>query len=186
MQRSEWMAVIAACELLFKLGIDPIFLRVLGLPGLAAATSAMYGAGLLMLIVTFENDPQAVRSSRHFTSIRVMRFLATVIAVSFFSGCLIGLIRWIQRSDAVAYRIVSVGIVVRLYVGLLLFWISYLQLPILSHLQLSRGFWVLSLDGLTYYVLGAVAVEEGFHTMSWRARLPVSCACLRAGCESWG
>jgi hypothetical protein len=95
-----------------------------------------------------------------------MRFLATVIAVSFFSGCLIGLIRWIQRSDAVAYRIVSVGIVVRLYVGLLLFWISYLQLPILSHLQLSRGFWVLSLDGLTYYVLGAVAVEEGFHTIS--------------------
>ena len=54
MQRSEWMAVIAACELLFKLGINPIFLRVLGLPGLAAATSAMYGTGLLMLIVTFE------------------------------------------------------------------------------------------------------------------------------------
>ena len=96
----------------------------------------------------------------------MMRFLATLAAVSFFCGCLIGLSRWIQRTDAIAGRIVSVGIVARLYAGLILFWISYLQLPVLSHLQLSRGFWVLSLDGLTYYVLGAVAVEEGFHTIA--------------------
>lgn len=68
--------------------------------------------------------------------------------------------RWIWRTSRPLGIIVATGMAIRLVFGSVLFWISYLHLPILSSLQLGRGFWRMALDAPQYHDVG-VFVAEG-------------------------
>jgi hypothetical protein len=72
------------------------------------------------------------------------------------AGC-----RWIRSRSAVLGTIVGVAIVTRLAIGLALFWISYLELPIFRSLQLGGGFWQIALDATGYYQMAARAADAG-------------------------
>jgi hypothetical protein len=81
-------------------------------------------------------------------------------------GCLLFLaIRWISRQSRVLGYIVAGGVLARAAAGLALFWISYLELPILRSLQFGEGFWTLMGDARGYYRSAAAAVQEGMHTI---------------------
>src|SRR5712691_5127647 len=69
--------------------------------------------------------------------------------------------RWIRRRSRVVGAIVGVTILVRAVVGLALFWISYLEIPILSSLQMGGGFWRIAPDATGYYELAAGAADTG-------------------------
>lgn len=70
---------------------------------------------------------------------------------------LLGLYRWIRKQDAVAAVLVAGGVVVRGLLGSALFWISYLQLPVLSPLHSGDGFWRLAPDARSYFQMAAAA-----------------------------
>jgi hypothetical protein len=57
-----------------------------------------------------------------------------------------------RRSKAIG-TVLALGILTRVLIGLSLFWISYLQLPIAKSLQGSPGFWALAGDAERYYDL---------------------------------
>jgi hypothetical protein len=66
--------------------------------------------------------------------------------------------RWIQRRSTVLAAIVAAGILARVGLGLTLFWISYLRLPILESLQAGNGFWELAVDARNYYNHAAASI----------------------------
>jgi hypothetical protein len=88
-----------------------------------------------------------------------------IILPSIASGLLVILLAAVIRSIARIAKplgaIVAVGFGLRLVAALGLFWISYLQLPVLSSLQLGRGFWRMALDAFVYYDIALYAAEGG-------------------------
>jgi hypothetical protein len=95
-----------------------------------------------------------------------------VIAGTLVGLCLIAVCRWIGRRDPVAGGIVQTGLALRLWAGLVVFWISYLDLPILSGLHTGGGFWLLASDARTYFSIAAGAAENGLHTVAWGSPSP--------------
>ncbi len=87
--------------------------------------------------------------------------IACAIGVLLFRAC-----RFITAQSYAAGMIVSMGIILRAAVGLCLFWISYLNLPILRSLHLGDGFWGLMGDARGYYRYAITAVEDGMHTIT--------------------
>jgi hypothetical protein len=69
--------------------------------------------------------------------------------------------QWIRRRSRVVGAIVAVTILGRLAVGLALFWISYLRLPIAEALQIGGGFWLIAPDSTGYFQWAATAAEAG-------------------------
>jgi hypothetical protein len=69
--------------------------------------------------------------------------------------------RWIRHRSAVVGAIVGITILVRAVLGLALFWISYLEIPILASLQMGGGFWLIAPDATGYYELAAGAADTG-------------------------
>jgi hypothetical protein len=69
--------------------------------------------------------------------------------------------RWIRRQSQALAVIVAITIYVRAFLGLALFWISYLELPIAESLLGGGGFWLPVLDAIGYYQLAATAAEAG-------------------------
>ncbi len=80
---------------------------------------------------------------------------AAVIAVLLVLAC-----RWIWRTSRPLGIIVAVGLAVRMAGATVLFWTSYLQLPLLSSLQLGGGFWRMALDARGYHLPGLFAAES--------------------------
>lgn len=76
--------------------------------------------------------------------------------------------RWIRDRSTVAGVIVAAAILIRVTLGLTLFWVSFLGLPIAESLQRGGGFWEPALDATGYYQMAAGAAEAG----TW-ARDPV-------------
>lgn len=68
--------------------------------------------------------------------------------------------RSIRRHSQVLGRIVAAGILARAAVGLALFWISYLQLPVAASFHSGDGFWQLALDARGYYQLATLGAAE--------------------------
>ena len=60
----------------------------------------------------------------------------------------------------------ATGILLRAVAGVVLFWISYLDLAILQHLHTGDGFWELAPDARSYYRAAAAAVESQLSTIS--------------------
>lgn len=55
----------------------------------------------------------------------------------------------------------TVGFITRAVGGLILFWISYLSLPLGSQLQLGNGLWFFALDGSQYMIFANAAAASG-------------------------
>jgi hypothetical protein len=81
---------------------------------------------------------------------------ALLIAIS-----LVLIYRWIASRSTVGATIVGLGLLARAVVGLLLFWMSYLNLPVLSHLHSGDGFWILAPDARVYYETAAALADQG-------------------------
>ncbi len=84
----------------------------------------------------------------------------------------VGLVRWAWHRSALLGAFILFGVFARVIGGLALYWISLRHLPILPTLQLGNGFWVLALDGMSYYNSARIAVEHGLSTISSTAASP--------------
>ena len=93
-----------------------------------------------------------------------------MLIVHLLAAAVIGLtlvlaIRWIGTQSPVLRVIVVGGLVARAVLGLSLFWISYLRLPVLESLQFGNGFWTLMIDATGYYQVAADAVSQGLSSI---------------------
>src|SRR2546426_3348604 len=70
------------------------------------------------------------------------------------AGC-----RWIRKQSRVLGAIVEIAVIARLALGLALFWISYLGLPVGRSLQVTGGFWQVALDATGYFQVAAGAAD---------------------------
>jgi len=59
--------------------------------------------------------------------------------------------RRVAASNRWVAWLVTAGVLIRAVGGQVVFWISYLHLPIARSLQLGDGFWIFGLDGMTYF-----------------------------------
>jgi hypothetical protein len=84
-------------------------------------------------------------------------FIASLVA----GGLVLVAYRWIRRRSPVLGAIVATAILVRATLGLILFWSSYLTLPLLDSLQTAGGFWQVALDAEGYYQYATAAAETG-------------------------
>ena len=100
-----------------------------------------------------------------------MSAIAPTLLASIVAGALVVLIcRWIARTDATAGLIVSAGLLLRLALAVSLFWVSYLELPFASSLQMGAGFWQIAPDARFYYFAAVDAAERGLGTVEpWSA-----------------
>jgi hypothetical protein len=92
--------------------------------------------------------------------------IAPADAVHLVIGVAVGLLilnayRYVWRQAPAVAAIMAIGIVARAAAGLALFWISYLDLPILRGLHSGDGFWVLAPDA-RYYYQAAAALSADF------------------------
>src|SRR5207253_2879256 len=69
--------------------------------------------------------------------------------------------RWVRSRSKALGSVLALGVLARLVIGLTLFWISYLHLPIAQSLQLGNGFWQVTADATGYYQLAAGAADTG-------------------------
>jgi hypothetical protein len=67
--------------------------------------------------------------------------------------------RYIASNSRVMGKIALAGILLRVVIGLALFWISYLQLPIAASLQAGDGFWQPAPDARSYYELATSTIS---------------------------
>jgi hypothetical protein len=73
--------------------------------------------------------------------------------------------RWVRSQSPLVAGLMAFGIVARAAIGLTLFWISYLDMPLLRELHLGDGFWELAVDARTYYQAAALAYFDGLSTI---------------------
>jgi hypothetical protein len=59
--------------------------------------------------------------------------------------------RRVASSNRWVAWLVTAGVLIRAVGGQIVFWISYLHLPIARSLQLGDGFWIFGLDAMTYF-----------------------------------
>src|SRR5687767_11206232 len=91
-----------------------------------------------------------------------MIFLGQALAAATLGGLLLWWLgRFLRREDSFTAGIVVIGFLLRAFAGLAAFWISYLSLPVLTHLQMGDGFWFYALDGIHYLAEADHAVDEG-------------------------
>ncbi|MEQ1870067.1 MAG: hypothetical protein ABL961_08605 [Vicinamibacterales bacterium] len=79
---------------------------------------------------------------------------------------LLGSLRWLRRQSGDIGFVVTLGVAVRAVLGLGLFWVSYLNLPILRSLQLGNGFWSVMIDATQYHAVASRAVESGLSSIA--------------------
>src|SRR5438093_5527181 len=91
----------------------------------------------------------------------LLRLAGHVIGSLVAGGLVLVAYRWIRRRSAVLGAIVATAILVRAALGLILFWSSYLTLPLLDSLQTAGGFWQVALDAEGYYQYATAAAEIG-------------------------
>lgn len=78
-----------------------------------------------------------------------------------------GMWRWWRVLDGrgVASRVIAVGFLIRAFGGVVLFWISWLALPIARSMQLGRGFWFFAIDGQWYVGYTRELLSHGVGTI---------------------
>src|ERR1051326_3257570 len=80
-----------------------------------------------------------------------------------------------RRSSAQSTAIgivVASGVLLRASLGMLLFWVSYLDLPIFRSAHLGNGFWVLMADAQGYYMYASGVITNGWHSLDPGAASP--------------
>jgi hypothetical protein len=96
-------------------------------------------------------------ASRGFILLRILQLL---VGLGFCLLVVVGY-RSIRRRSAILGTIVALGILSRIIIGLTLFAISYLELPVAQSLQAGGGFWQIAVDASRYYTDALVAIEQG-------------------------
>lgn len=81
------------------------------------------------------------------TSIVVLQCCAALVV----GGLLLRTWRWIAAQSAAIGWIVAAAVLVRAGLGLMLFWISYLHLPVATSAQIEGGFWQVAPDATGYF-----------------------------------
>ena len=84
----------------------------------------------------------------------------TLVAIAF-GFALFKLWRVIAQRGPRFATLVAAGFLFRSLVGQVLFWISYLRLPVARGLQLGDGYWFWGLDGLGFFNLAQHFIDEG-------------------------
>ncbi len=69
--------------------------------------------------------------------------------------------RWVYRRSTVIGLILGFSILARITVGLALFWISYLGLPLAESMQAGGGFWQTAVDATRYHDHAIMAIQNG-------------------------
>lgn len=92
--------------------------------------------------------------------------LLHLLATAGIGAVLFAVVRWLGRQSYAVQALVAAGLLARATMGVALFWISYLQLPILPQLQLGSGFWSPTLDARGYFDTAAFAVDHGLSSIS--------------------
>ena len=69
--------------------------------------------------------------------------------------------RFTDRHSSRIGLLVAGALLLRAIPGVVLFWISYLELPYGRSLQLTKGFWFYATDGLAYFNRAIVAASDG-------------------------
>lgn len=90
-------------------------------------------------------------------SIPILQLLVTCVA----GAALFVLLRKTRSDDPVTAAIITLGFLGRAIVGQVLFWISYLQLPIARGLQEGNGFWFYGGDSMSYFRNATAAAASG-------------------------
>jgi hypothetical protein len=82
------------------------------------------------------------------------------------------LFRQVYGYSRILGAVVATGILLRAVAGAALFWVSYLDLPFLSHLHDGDGFWQLAPDARSYFDVAATAVDRGLSSISSTSASP--------------
>src|SRR5260370_24819543 len=87
--------------------------------------------------------------------------LVQFVAASLAAGGVLRMYRAIARRDRLIGRIVGAGFLVRAFFGQILFWISYLKLPIDSTMPMGGGFWWFGAVSVGYFKVAVHAAYGG-------------------------
>lgn len=90
---------------------------------------------------------------------------AHAVAAAAIGWVLLRALRWINGRSTVIGGIVASGVIARALLGLTLFWVSYLNLPILRSLHTGDGFWMLMNDAHGYYLYATYALDHGLQSV---------------------
>jgi hypothetical protein len=96
------------------------------------------------------------------------------------AGGMVLLLREIRKGDPTMGAVVAGGVLLRAAIGATLFWISYLDLPVLSSLHSGDGFWQLAPDARSYHHTAERAVREGWHVIASSSPSPTFTRLLAA------
>jgi antitoxin component of MazEF toxin-antitoxin module len=77
----------------------------------------------------------------------IVQILLSVIA----GGAVFFMWKRVAASSRAVAWLVTAGMLIRAVGGQVVFWISYLHLPVARSLQLGDGFWIFGLDAMTYF-----------------------------------
>jgi hypothetical protein len=88
-------------------------------------------------------------------------YIARVVAMLGLGWLVLTGYRYVRARSTVMASILGLAIIVRGVLGVALFTISYLHLPIAESLQVGDGFWQPALDATGYYQLAAGAADAG-------------------------
>ena len=103
---------------------------------------------------------------RHREVLILLEILQLLVGLSL-SLLVIAGYRSVRRRSAALAAILAVGILSRVIIGLTLFAISYLELPILRSLQAGYGFWQIAVDANRYYFYAIAAIQEGIFSFDY-------------------
>jgi hypothetical protein len=79
---------------------------------------------------------------------------------------LIAACRWLRRRSPLCAQVVVAGLLLRAAAMVILFWTSYLDLPILRQQHTGDGFWNLTIDARMYYQSADDAARHGLGVVS--------------------
>src|SRR3954470_24892856 len=98
------------------------------------------GAPQLAARTVVRADVSGLERARTLMDTRVFLIEARhLMAAVVFGGLIFGGYKWIRSRSTIIGAVVALAILGRAALGLALFWISYLQLPILASLQMGGG-----------------------------------------------
>ena len=109
--------------------------------------------------------------------------IQTIAALLLGAGILLAC-RAVRRHDPLAGLIVECGVLLRLLSGLAMFWISYLNAPLLRGMHSGDGFW--EPDARFYFEAAAGATRNGLSTIESSSASPAFVRALAIAMEVVG
>ncbi|HXA19059.1 MAG TPA: hypothetical protein VN380_18855 [Thermoanaerobaculia bacterium] len=73
--------------------------------------------------------------------------------------------RRLARRDSAVGRIAGAGLILRAFAAQVLFWVSYLRLPVARRLQDGDGFWKFAIDSQIYFGDSWILLGKGWHSL---------------------